>query len=437
MTISTTSSRQDYKGDGCTKSFAFTFEVIANTDLDVFVDGCQKLLTTDFSVTGVGAATGGTVVFTTAPGCNLTVAIVRDVPYTQATQYPENDPFPAASHEDALDKLTMLVQQIKEFATRSWRFAAGSERAASGYVVDEPVALRFPRVKADCTGIDFVTVLACGTYADPVTTKGDLIVGSDAGTPQRLGITSGQTLAADPNTGKPAWKPGVVVELRNKLDKSVAAGCVVALDRSCDRAVIAADSQGCQRVFVVAPAAVGDDCLGLFTLVGLVQNVQATGCINRGYYVRKSATLGAVECTGFELGIGLPPVGALGLALTEAAGNLVDLLYWGIPSAGHGLFGFAKVNTTGGALASFNVTSITDEAVGRFTVTWDRNFIDEHYIVQSTAQYDSTACAGTTLIAQLGDRDLTAGTATIHVRRVTDGACVDPNYTHVMATRSA
>ena len=41
------------------------------------------------------------------------VAIVRDVPYTQATAYPESGPFPASAHEDALDKATMLIHTSK------------------------------------------------------------------------------------------------------------------------------------------------------------------------------------------------------------------------------------------------------------------------------------------------------------------------------------
>ena len=80
MTISTQASRQDYTGDACTKAFPYTFKIIATSDLDVFVAGCQKLLTTDYTVSGAGSETGGTVTFVTAPGCTLAVAIVRDVP---------------------------------------------------------------------------------------------------------------------------------------------------------------------------------------------------------------------------------------------------------------------------------------------------------------------------------------------------------------------
>mgnify|MGYP001599760416 CR=1 FL=1 len=358
MTLSTQANRQDYTGNNCTKGFAYTFKITDTSDLDVFVDGCQKFLTTDYTVSGAGADTGGTVTFITTPGCDKAIAIVRDVPYTQATKYPENDPFPAASHEDALDKLTMLVQQIKEFATRSWRFAAGSAKAASGYVVDEPRGGFFPRVKGDCSGIEYVELKATGTYADPVTTKGDLIVGSALGAQERLGIISGFTLVANPDTGRPSWQPGLSVELTNKLDAALVAGDVVAIDKTCDRAVVAAGGSGCNRMFVVTAAAVGDDCLALFHLSGLIKNVKAEGCINRGFYVRKATTAQAVECSGTEMAVASPPAGSLGVAVTNAVGNLVDVIFWGKPDEGPG-FPLIELSPISGTFASGEFPRLT------------------------------------------------------------------------------
>ena len=46
------------------------------------------------------------------PPTGSTLIIVRRVNLTQLTNYVENDPFPAESHENALDKLTMAVQEL-------------------------------------------------------------------------------------------------------------------------------------------------------------------------------------------------------------------------------------------------------------------------------------------------------------------------------------
>ena len=41
-----------------------------------------------------------------------TVVVLRSMPYTQPTVYPEGGAFPAREHERALDRLTMLIQQV-------------------------------------------------------------------------------------------------------------------------------------------------------------------------------------------------------------------------------------------------------------------------------------------------------------------------------------
>ena len=50
----------------------------------------------------------------------------RKLTLTQGTDYVENDPFPAAAHEDALDRLTMVTQQIQEEVDRSIKASTGN-----------------------------------------------------------------------------------------------------------------------------------------------------------------------------------------------------------------------------------------------------------------------------------------------------------------------
>lgn len=110
MTISSSTNSISYTGNGITTSFAYTFPIQSNTWLGVYVNSVLQTLTLDYSVTGVGGS-GGNVVFVSAP--TGTVFIARDhVPETQLTDYVQGDPFPADSHEQALDKLTVLVQQL-------------------------------------------------------------------------------------------------------------------------------------------------------------------------------------------------------------------------------------------------------------------------------------------------------------------------------------
>jgi microcystin-dependent protein len=130
MTVSTTSSKQAAQtGDGSNKTFQYSFRILSASDLDVRIrttstgaETAPLTLNTDYTVTNVGQAGGGNVVLTAsyaAPTSGQQVFIKRVVALTQTTDYVPNDPFPAASHEDALDKLTFIAQQQQEVFDRA------------------------------------------------------------------------------------------------------------------------------------------------------------------------------------------------------------------------------------------------------------------------------------------------------------------------------
>lgn len=113
MTIQSQTSSISYTGNSVTTVFAYNFKTTDQTWLQIYVDGVLKTLTTDYSVSGVGSASGGNITFVTAPSNGSAVYIARsNVPATQLVDYTANDSFPADTHESALDKLTMLVQSL-------------------------------------------------------------------------------------------------------------------------------------------------------------------------------------------------------------------------------------------------------------------------------------------------------------------------------------
>jgi len=124
VTVSTTTNKVSYSGTGSQTVFAYTFKIFADGDLDVYIrdtNGTETLqtITTNYTVSGAGTDSGGNVTFVTAPGSTDTVVIQRKLDLTQGTDYVANDPFPAESHEDALDRLTFITQQIQEEVDRS------------------------------------------------------------------------------------------------------------------------------------------------------------------------------------------------------------------------------------------------------------------------------------------------------------------------------
>jgi len=121
MTISSTTVRNSYFGDGSTTTFSYTFKIFAESDLQVIIRSSTgtettKTITTHYTITGVGASGGGSVIFTAGniPSITETVVLRRNVPQTQSIDYIANDPFPAESHEEGLDRSMMVAQQIQE-----------------------------------------------------------------------------------------------------------------------------------------------------------------------------------------------------------------------------------------------------------------------------------------------------------------------------------
>ena len=116
MTVSTTTSTAQFDPNGVTINFPFAFRFFAATDLKVFwqkVDGTIQLLTlnSNYTVQGVGNDSGGSITTIGTPLPNGLLVVSRIMVATQLTSFRNQGEFFAEIHEDAFDKLVMLVQQ--------------------------------------------------------------------------------------------------------------------------------------------------------------------------------------------------------------------------------------------------------------------------------------------------------------------------------------
>ena len=145
MTVSSSTNRASYSGNGSLATFAYGFKVFDRDDLTVILrasDGTETVqtITTDYTVTGVGDVGGGNVVFGTAPASGVTVVIIREQPLTQGLDLVPNDPFPAQSLEESLDKLTFVDQRLSESIDRALTFSVGD------FVTDATLPFKEQRV---------------------------------------------------------------------------------------------------------------------------------------------------------------------------------------------------------------------------------------------------------------------------------------------------
>jgi len=136
MTISTTASRISYNGNGVTTVFSFPYRFLANGDIvvvEVSAMGVEtiKALTTHYTLTGAGDDAGGSVTMIVAPASGTRLIIYRDTDIVQETDYISGDPFPAETHERALDRLTMIAQEVGSDADRAIKVPVGDSSSLS------------------------------------------------------------------------------------------------------------------------------------------------------------------------------------------------------------------------------------------------------------------------------------------------------------------
>ena len=143
MTISTTTIKNSYSGDGSTTAFTYTFKITDQDDIDVIIRSANgtettKTITTHYTVSGVGNAGGGTITFTSGniPTNTETVLLRRSTPQTQGVDLIENDPLNADTLEDALDKLTSINQELQEEVNRSIKISITNTMTSTEFTVD-------------------------------------------------------------------------------------------------------------------------------------------------------------------------------------------------------------------------------------------------------------------------------------------------------------
>lgn len=182
MTLSSTTTKISYNGDGATTSFSITFVFWDNSDIKAILrdaDGVETEWTegTQYTLSGGDGSTGTLTVETTptdyTPASGETLVIKSDRADTQPNALPLGGQFPSTTVEQTLDQTVRMVQQQGEELGRSVKFSETSP--------DSDVT--FPDVTGNASKVIRVNTGATGLEAADVTDLGSSAVLSDA-TPQ-------------------------------------------------------------------------------------------------------------------------------------------------------------------------------------------------------------------------------------------------------------
>jgi LysM repeat protein len=128
MTVNSSVAAAVDRGDGVSTVFTVPFYFLADGDIIVQLfdisTGAETDLTlgTHYTVQGAGNQSGGSVTLAVAPPDTHDIRRARNVTIDQQVDYTPNDKFPAEVTEQALDKLTMICQQIDSTRTHAVRF---------------------------------------------------------------------------------------------------------------------------------------------------------------------------------------------------------------------------------------------------------------------------------------------------------------------------
>jgi hypothetical protein len=108
MAVTTETIEHSYTASAGQDEFVFTFPVQSTSWLKVYHEGVLLAVDTDYEVEGVGESGGGTITLDDPASAGDSVVITLDIPITQETVYIFNSKFPEKTHENALDKLTLI-----------------------------------------------------------------------------------------------------------------------------------------------------------------------------------------------------------------------------------------------------------------------------------------------------------------------------------------
>ncbi len=110
MAVETTVTSASSIGNGVSTVFPLPFVFLDNSHIKLYLDGV--LQGSGYVVSGAGVPTGGSITITPAPAYGVVVLRVREVPITQEVDTVNNETILQDVLDKALDKLTMICQQI-------------------------------------------------------------------------------------------------------------------------------------------------------------------------------------------------------------------------------------------------------------------------------------------------------------------------------------
>ena len=129
MTLNTEIPYETYYGDGTNTVFTFDFSLTEEQDFYLNVDNVLAIRYSDYDLLNV-TDTGGEITFFTAPAADSLVQLYRRTNLTQQVDYEQYEAFPAETHEEELDKIVRILQELRR-GLLTWIDGDGNQQTLS------------------------------------------------------------------------------------------------------------------------------------------------------------------------------------------------------------------------------------------------------------------------------------------------------------------
>ena len=375
MTVTTILSKIIYTGTGSVSVFAYPFRIFVDTDLVVKevlkTDGTETtlVLTTDYTVSGAGDATGGNV---TLVAGNLAstkkLVIERSLPQTQAFDLVENDNAPSLSYENSYDRAVMLIQELQTTLDSAIKLPV----SVSG------VSAFLPEPEAD-------KVLAWNSDADAL--ENQTLTQTDTGGIADGAVTTPKLASSAVTAAKLATDAVETAKIKN-LAVTTAKIALLAVDT----AQLAAEAVTTAKLALLAV---------------------------------DTAQLAADAVTGAKIEDDA-------VDSEHIAAGAIDDEHLSTEVKERTVKAWVNFNGAAAIQDSFNVSGIVDEAAGDYTISWDTDFASINYAVSGMAKRTSGSGNSQAILVIARATALVVGAARINVQSESH-APTDPDIAMVMA----
>ena len=178
-------------------SFTVPFEFFEEGDLNVYIDGTLKTITTDYTVTGGSGSTGSITMTVVGASGGSTVVVTRSIPLERTTDFPTSGPFDVTSLNEELDRITAINADLNDEVGRSLRL---TDADAAANLTLPTVASRAGKVLAfDVTTGDLINGPSTAGVTTVAAAAADIATLADIqdGTVATNAITDAATIASD------------------------------------------------------------------------------------------------------------------------------------------------------------------------------------------------------------------------------------------------